>query len=475
MHSARRRFLLDSFKVFDLLLVIAAYLGAALSVFPRLGPLSLQQFLSMRVSVKNFVLFGAMIIAWHCFSYCFGLYDSKRLDSRLSETLDILRATSVGTFVLAVASTIHQIQLATPRFLLVSFVLSNVLIIASRLGLRFVLEQVRRRGRNLRHVVVAGTNQRALDFVSGLEGRPELGYRVVGFVDEPWAGLAEFEQQGRPVVANFHTFVQFIRTNVVDELMIALPMRSLYSEAARLAALAEEQGIAVRFLPSIFDPTIKNGRKFEMDPVTHAETSEANTFTAKRVFDFTVALLSLIVITPLLLVVAILIKLTSPGPVFFVQKRVGLNKRIFSMVKFRTMVPDAEQRIREIEHLNEASGAVFKIKNDPRITPIGRFLRRTSIDELPQLFNVLKGDMSMVGPRPLPMRDYERFSLDAQRRRFSVRPGITCLWQVNGRSSIPFEEWMELDLRYVDQWSIWLDLQILCKTIPAVLRGSGAV
>jgi len=475
LHSRRRRVLLDSFKVFDLLLVITAYFGAALSVFPWLGPLSLEQFLSMRVSVKNFVVFAAIIIAWHCFFYCFGLYDSKRLASRLSVAVDVLKATTIGTIILAVATTIHRVDLVTPRFLLISWGLSTLLIVASRLGLRFVLEQIRKRGHNLRHILIAGTNSRALDFARAVETRQELGFRVVGFVDDLWDGMAEFEKDGRPVVANFDTFLEFIRTNVVDELVIGLPMQSLYSQAARLAALAEEQGIAVRFLPSIFEAKIRNGRKYEPDPVTHAATSEANTFTAKWVFDFTVALISLIIVTPLLLVIAILIKLTSPGPVFFVQKRVGLNKRIFSIVKFRTMAADAEQRIREIEHLNEASGAVFKMKNDPRVTRIGRFLRRASIDELPQLFNVLKGDMSMVGPRPLPLRDYKRFSEDAERRRFSVRPGITCLWQVHGRSKIPFEEWMELDLRYVDQWSIWLDLQILFRTIPAVLRGSGAV
>jgi lipopolysaccharide/colanic/teichoic acid biosynthesis glycosyltransferase len=138
------------------------------------------------------------------------------------------------------------------------------------------------------------------------------------------------------------------------------------------------------------------------------------------------------------------------------------------------MVPNAEKMMAQLEQQNEVSGPVFKIKKDPRITPIGRLLRSTSVDELPQLFNVLKGDMSLVGPRPLPLRDYEGFSDDWQRRRFSVRPGITCLWQVNGRSSIPFEQWMKLDLQYMDEWSLWLDLKILARTIPAVLKGSGA-
>jgi lipopolysaccharide/colanic/teichoic acid biosynthesis glycosyltransferase len=156
------------------------------------------------------------------------------------------------------------------------------------------------------------------------------------------------------------------------------------------------------------------------------------------------------------------------------QERVGLNKRRFRIYKFRTMVPNAEKLMAKLEDRNEVSGPVFKIKNDPRITPIGRVLRRTSIDELPQLFNVLKGDRSLVGPRPLPVRDYEGFNEDWQRRRFSVKPGITCLWQVSGRSGISFDQWMLLDMQYMDEWSLWLDFKILAKTVPAVLKGSGA-
>jgi exopolysaccharide biosynthesis polyprenyl glycosylphosphotransferase len=194
----------------------------------------------------------------------------------------------------------------------------------------------------------------------------------------------------------------------------------------------------------------------------------------KRVLDTIISLSCIIFFAPILLITAALIKLTSPGPIFFVQKRVGLNKRLISVYKFRTMVPNAEQKQSELEHLNEVGGPVFKIKNDPRVTRLGKFLRKTSVDELPQLFNVLKGDMSLVGPRPLPVRDYRGFNRDWHRRRFSIRPGITCLWQINGRSSVSFERWMELDLEYMDRWSVWLDLQILIRTIPAVLKGSGA-
>jgi len=195
----------------------------------------------------------------------------------------------------------------------------------------------------------------------------------------------------------------------------------------------------------------------------------------KRAMDLCLTLIAIILSFPILIIVSLAIKFTSPGPILFIQNRVGLNKRRIRIYKFRTMVPDAEQKLAELEHLNEVEGPAFKIKNDPRITPLGRFLRRTSLDELPQLFNVLKGDMSLVGPRPLPLRDYNGFSEDWQRRRFSVRPGLTCLWQINGRSMINFDKWMKFDMEYIDNWSLWLDLKIMLKTIPAVFKGSGAV
>jgi exopolysaccharide biosynthesis polyprenyl glycosylphosphotransferase len=194
----------------------------------------------------------------------------------------------------------------------------------------------------------------------------------------------------------------------------------------------------------------------------------------KRIIDTVFSAILLILLNPILLVAAVLIKCSSNGPILFRQERVGVNKRRFMILKFRTMVPNAEKMLAKLEESNEVPGPVFKIRKDPRITPIGKILRRTSIDELPQLFNVLKGDMSLVGPRPLPVRDYEGFSEDWQRRRFSVRPGITCLWQVSGRSSIPFEQWMKLDLQYLDEWSLWLDMKILARTVSAVLKGSGA-
>jgi exopolysaccharide biosynthesis polyprenyl glycosylphosphotransferase len=194
----------------------------------------------------------------------------------------------------------------------------------------------------------------------------------------------------------------------------------------------------------------------------------------KRLTDILGSAVLVLVLVPLFALVALHIKLDSPGPIFFRQERVGLNKRRFPLLKFRTMRQGADQQQETFEDLNEADGPVFKIKDDPRLTRLGRFLRRYSIDELPQLFNVLKGDMSLVGPRPLPVRDVSRINAQWHKRRFSVKPGITCLWQVNGRSDVSFDRWVQMDLEYIDHWCLGLDIKILIKTVPVVLRGSGA-
>jgi exopolysaccharide biosynthesis polyprenyl glycosylphosphotransferase len=368
--------------------------------------------------------------------------------------------------------------MASPTFLVVFWALSALILVSSRLVLRALLAQTRLHGRNLRHMLIVGTNARAFQFADKIRARPELGYRIIGFADRGWAGLDQVRERGYSLACDLDSLPSFFRKNVVDEVVIALPIRSFHDNASRVAALCEQQGIILRVLSNIFDLKLAQVRGEDLEGdlfITHYTGAiEGWPVVIKRVLDFCLALVALIVVSPVMLLAAALIKVTSGRPVFFRQTRIGQNKRKFTIYKFRSMEVDAENKTRELEHLNEVSGPVFKIKHDPRITPVGRFLRKTSIDELPQLLNVLKGDMSLVGPRPLPVRDYEGFSEDWHRRRFSVRPGITCLWQVNGRNSIPFEKWMELDLQYIDKWSLWLDLKILLRTIPAVLRGSGA-
>jgi exopolysaccharide biosynthesis polyprenyl glycosylphosphotransferase len=274
-------------------------------------------------------------------------------------------------------------------------------------------------------------------------------------------------------------FDAVLETLQVDEVVVTLPMRSFYEQIHRIVETCETQGITVHLLSHFFPLKIARVHvtEFAGMPLLTFRTGALSSWHAglKRGFDIAVSAGLLLVLAPLFLLIALLIKVSSPdGPIFFVQTRVGYNRRHFKMVKFRTMVPDAEERQKELERLNEAQGAVFKIKHDPRVTALGRFLRKTSIDELPQLLNVLKGDMSLVGPRPLPLRDAARFDEKWLQRRWSVKPGLTCLWQVNGRQHDNFHAWIQQDLAYIDQWSFGLDLKILAKTIPAVLRGDGA-
>ena len=478
MSMLRRRILLRAAKLFDLTVMTLCFALAAVLVAHDTATVSLADFLSMRVRVRNFVLFAAFLLVWHLVFCFYHLYDSRRLSPRWQEAFDLVKATTLGSGFVCLAAFLFRLKMVTPRFALGFWFVSTATLVASRLVARNLQSHLRVRGRNLRQMLIVGTNPRAVLFARKIAATPALGYHVLGFVDRAWGGWGEFRKSGYPLASDFERFPVFLRERVVDEVVIALPMKSLYSQAARIAAICEEQGITVRVLANFFNLRLAQSKAEEFEDVSVITLGSHSTATwhhlSKRIFDFSVSLFSVIVLTPLFLVTALLIKLTSSGPVFFIQERVGLNKRRFRLFKFRTMVQGAEQRLAELEHLNEASGPVFKIKNDPRLTRPGKILRKTSIDELPQLFNVLKGDMSLVGPRPLPVRDYEGFDQDWQRRRFSVRPGITCLWQINGRSSTPFEKWMELDMEYIDHWSLGLDLKILAMTVPAVLRGAGA-
>jgi exopolysaccharide biosynthesis polyprenyl glycosylphosphotransferase len=478
MRPLRREILLNALKLLHLAITALAFALATVPVLRESRAVSFGDFFSMRVKIGNFFIFAGLLILWHTLFSSFGLYSSRRFSSRAADVADIVMATWLGTLFLWGAAMVLHIRMATPTFLVVFWALSTLMLVCSRLALRIFLTQTRLRGRNLRDMLIVGTNSRAVEFADKMKNKPELGYRVIGFADRQWAGIDQFRQSGYLLACDIDSLPVFFRNNVVDEVVIALPIRSFHEDASRIASACEEQGIIFRVLSNLFNLKLAHAHAEELDAdswITHY-TCRGNGWSlmAKRLLDFGLSLAALIVLAPLLLLTALVIKLTSPGPVLFVQERVGFNKRRFSIYKFRTMVANAETMIRELERLNEVSGPVFKIQHDPRITPIGRLLRKTSIDELPQLLNVLRGDMSVVGPRPLPVRDYEGFNEDWHRRRFSVRPGLTCLWQIAGRSSIPFQQWMELDLQYIDTWSLWLDLRIMLRTIPAVIRGAGA-
>lgn len=465
-------------KVFDISVFTGAFLLTPFLL--RISPtgITLAHFLAFRVRLDNVLFFTLVLIAWHNIFRLFGLYDSKRLTLRSVEIFDVCKATIVASSLLLAAAKALHVQMITWRFVAILWVTCTAVMACSRLAARAFLLVWRRRGHNTRHLLILGSNERAIEFSEWLAARPELGYHIVGFVDDEWNGIAKFEACGHKLCSTFSTLAKFLRHNVVDEVAIYLPLRSYYEHAAQLVSLCEQHGIVIRMDSQIFksksqDPAVldlENNSSF----MAIASSAKLWPSLAKRFIDCFVSIALLIALAPVLLIVAILVKFTSEGPVFFRQTRVGLNKRMFSIYKFRTMIVNAEKVQDELLAKNEMGGPVFKIKKDPRVTPLGRFLRKTSIDELPQLLNVLKGEMSLVGPRAMSLRDYKLFEQDWHRRRFSVRPGITCLWQIYGRNSIPFEQWMELDLQYIDKWSLWLDIKILAQTLPAVLRGTGA-
>jgi exopolysaccharide biosynthesis polyprenyl glycosylphosphotransferase len=479
MTNFRRQILIRAFMLFDLGILAFSFLMASIRVWHLNELSSFTSFISMRVKVVNILLFLALIYSWHLIFSLSGLYRSRRLADRKQEAADVLKATGAATVVLACAATVFRVRMITPIYVIEFWAISSLMVVLCRLLMREFLAFVRTQGRNLRQVLIVGTNVRAREFARTIEGRPGLGYHLIGFADEDWSGNREFGENGKTIVTGLDRFSEYLREHVVDEVVIALPMKSFYSQAARIAAACQEQGVIVRAFPNIFDFQQGLPDSSEVD-VAHVATYSPGTLDGwplifKRLLDIIASSILLIFLAPILLIVTILVKLDSAGPAFFVQERVGLNKRKFQMYKFRTMVANAEQDRANLEKLNEADGPVFKIKRDPRVTRLGAFLRKASIDELPQLLNVFLGDMSLVGPRPLPIRDYQGFDQDWLRRRFSVRPGITCLWQVKGRSSVSFEKWMELDLHYIDNWSFWLDVKLIAQTIPAVFKGVGAV
>jgi exopolysaccharide biosynthesis polyprenyl glycosylphosphotransferase len=476
--NEKHRLTIGLLKLFDIALVVFAFVLTTILIVKTEHGVSLARFLSMRTRVANFGIFILALFIFHIVFQVGGLYRSRRLLRRRTEVVDVFKAMTLNTACFLAFSSIFSIRMITIQFLAIFWVVSTLILTVARLTLRLLAAQIRRRGRDLRIMLIVGTNPRAVDFARRISQKAELGYRLLGFVDDDWPGMVDLTKASFTLVSDFAGLAEFLRRNVVDEVAIYLPFGSFYKHSSDVACLCEQHGITMRFDSDIFGLKTAHWRAEEIDGdqyvTTYTGSSEFWPRSIKRMLDVMLASIVLLILSPLLILTAIAIKLTSPGPILFLQERIGLHKRRFKVFKFRTMVPNAEQLMAGLEKHNEVSGPVFKIRNDPRITPIGKFLRRSSIDELPQLLNVLRGDMSLVGPRPLPVRDYQGFNQDWQRRRFSVKPGITCLWQVNGRSRVTFDQWMLLDLQYIDEWSLWLDLKILLQTISAVLKGAGA-
>jgi exopolysaccharide biosynthesis polyprenyl glycosylphosphotransferase len=362
------------------------------------------------------------------------------------------------------------------RFRIILFVsLSTAFICCFRWLITLLLEYYRSRGYNYQTVLVIGTGVIARDFVDKVLNSSRFGLKVLGFID--WERQPHlWRYRDIPCIGDLQSLPELLKNRQIDWAVFAVGRKYL-SKIKKSIEVCEQMGVQIVVLADFFPLRLAKKRVdiFFDSPMVCYDTipGQSLAIMAKSFSDRFLAAFGLILAAPVMLAAAAIVKLTSKGPIIFAQQRCGLNGRKFRLYKFRTMVDNADELKRDLVKFNDVDGAAFKMKRDPRITPVGWLLRRASIDELPQLFNILRGDMSLVGPRPPLAEEVAKYDL-WQRRKLSMKPGLTCLWQVNGRSDISFEQWMKLDLEYIDNWSLWGDAKILARTVPAVFKGTGA-
>lgn len=459
--------LADAFLGVSILLVVL--IAGNVDRMPR----GIEEFLAVRMSLKNFLLLTIFGLSWPALLWTCGLYDGARLQSGRGEWPRILIASAVAGIIALAFPLTSQSGAARPIHALLFATIVAPTAVTFRAGLR-AWRRAARRGTSRRTVIV-GSGPIATWVYRSFEVDPLVRRDVLGFVDsEPHSSIVASGLRHLGLVGQLE---HLLMHEVVDEVFIALPVKSRYGEIQEAIEACERVGVPATYPAPLFKSRLGRPRIEQRgDTAVMAHTVAADDFRLiiKRAIDIVGSILLLVALSPLFLIIGLAIRLTSPGPVLFKQERYGYMKRRFRMLKFRTMVENAADLQPELEARNEVSGPAFKIRDDPRITPWGRLLRKSSLDELPQLWHVLTGEMSLVGPRPMSLRDVSRFEDPWLMRRFSIRPGLTCLWQISGRSNLSFDEWIGLDLEYIHRWSLLLDLVILLRTIPAVLLGKGA-
>ena len=445
---------------------IRSYIGPRLlpGLFPtELYPLS-----------RYLGLLPLVLVIWTLLLVTREAYTSRRTVALSMEVWQTAQVVALGVLALAASGWLLRLEFVSRPFLALFGLFDLVLLVGEKVVLRLSARNVRRRGLNYRTALLVGLNVRSEEVAHIIQAHPHWGLRLLGFVAPN--GDAPETFAGVPVLGSADDLPRIPQDEVVDEVIFVLSRRQL-DDFEDAILLCSELGIRARV--ALFFPHMKARvvmEELEGIPLLTFTNTPAAPFPTfvKQLLDFSFAAVGLLLLSPVMLLIAVAIKLTSRGPVLFKQVRCGLNGRKFTLYKFRTMVADAEQRRDEVAHLNRLNGPVFKADDDPRVTGVGRLLRRLSLDELPQLANVLLGHMSLVGPRP-PIPDEVSRYARWQRRRLSMKPGLTGLWQVSGRADIDdFDHWIRLDLAYIDQWSLWLDLKILLKTVPAVLSTRGA-
>jgi exopolysaccharide biosynthesis polyprenyl glycosylphosphotransferase len=436
--------------------------------------------------ISSILSLGAMKLLVYIFTYVYAashwnVYSSKRVTPTSKDVADLIKVSSIALSAMLIASIGLKLPTNGVNQVIFFWVLSTVLLASSRIFLRRGLRFVRAKGLNYRNIVVVGMNSRSASIIKAISRQEEFGLKIIGYVDESTETAKEIElDETITYLGNCDALRSILIANIVDEVFVALPVKSFYGKIDDIVNLCVERGTRVRIVSDMFTSKQAKTRSsvdmLDNTPVLNI-SGGPDSFVAlfsKRCLDVLLSSLLLVTSAPILAVGSVLIKFDSKGPVFFAQERVGYNNRRFRLFKLRTMIKGAENMKSELADMNEMDGPVFKIRNDPRVTRAGKWLRRFSVDELPQLLNVLKGEMSLVGPRPPLPEEIEEYSWK-QRRRLSSRPGMTGLWQISGRNRIPFDRWVQLDLEYIDNWTLWLDFKIILKTVFIVLSRRGAM
>jgi len=461
------------FGISDLILATLAFEAA----YRTRAILHLENEFYLTVERKALVL-GFALLAWVAVGLWLEVYE--KLDSAHPGIIlrDAARQCCYGTLGLVVFEYLLRLELS--RIFVTLFACSAwVLLVLFRLTAGRVVGVIRREFAAPHYVMVVGTGERALRMARALEHSADYGIRLLGFLSEHPSGALDPPEIALEAMYKVYPIGELhsvLRRHVVDEIVFAVGSESL-AQLEEVFLLCDEEGVRTRVAVDFF-PHVNSTVSLDRLGATPLLTFSAAPYdevrlVLKRFLDILIAAAGLLVLSPCMLAIAILIRLTSPGPAIFRQVRCGLNGRRFLFYKFRSMCQNAEELKPSLAHLNAKYAVAFKIPRDPRLTSIGRYLRKFSIDEWPQLWNVLRGDMSLVGPRPAVPSEVDQYQR-WQRRRLRMRPGLTCLWAVSGRDNLDFETWMKMDMQYIDNWSLALDWKILLRTIPRVLTGHGA-
>lgn len=420
------------------------------------------------------VLFVAVPL-WCSILYLCGMYHSMRTRTIPEIVWIILKSFFFVTFVFGFIVFLFKLEFVSRMFFILFVLAVLIFILLEKIVVFFVVHNVRKRGYNYKRIIVVGKGRRAAEFINRIKNRPEWGIKIIGAVDdEPGRKIADSKDV--KIIGSLKDLPQILHKQAVDEVVFVVPrLRLNYIENA--IYICEIEGIKATIAVDLFDLKIARAHQTEIDgiPLLTFETTVAKEWQLfiKRGIDIILSGLGITILSPLFFIVTILIKLSSSGPLLFKQERLGLNGRKFILYKFRTMYKGAQENLININVFNDMNNPSFKKEKIQYITPLGRVLRKFSIDELPQLFNIFIGYMSLIGPRPSVPEEVKQYK-PWQRRRLSMRPGLTCLWQIRGRNKLDFNEWMKLDLEYLDNWSLRLDFEIMIETIPVVLFGIGA-